>query len=277
MKMAGTLYIVATPIGNLEDMTKRAERVLSAVDRVACEDTRRTRKLLTSLGISKPLVSYYEPREEKAVPKIIGMLKDGDNVALVTDGGTPAVSDPGYRLVKAAADEGIKVVPVPGASALAAAVSASGLPSDRFTFSGFPPKQAGKRRKLLEELATRRDTLVFYESPNRVVAFMKDALDVLGERETVVFREMTKMFEERISGALSEVIGKVENSELKGEFTVLVSGSEGAGPPSDEMLAQMVEDALADGEKMSALASRIARETGLNKQTVYDLALRLKK
>jgi 16S rRNA (cytidine1402-2'-O)-methyltransferase len=272
----GRLYIVATPIGNLEDLTRRAARVLGEVDLIAAEDTRQTRKLLAHLGLSKPLLSYYEPREEQALPKILALLQDGKSVALVTDGGTPAVSDPGYRLVRAALDAGIKVEPVPGPSALTAALSASGLPTDRVTFAGFLPPKTAARRAALAELADRRDTLVFFESPHRLPDFLADALATLGDREAVIFREITKAFEEQQRGTLSALPARFSGREIKGEITVVIRGAEARGKLSEEEVEAMLEQALAAADRpLSALAADVARATGWTRSEVYALALRL--
>ncbi len=277
MTEPATLYVVATPIGNLEDLTRRAERVLAEVDVIACEDTRRTLKLLSRLGLKKTLISYYEPKEEKVIPKIIDLLAHGKDVALVTDGGTPAISDPGYRLVKAALAAGAIVTPVPGPSALTAALSVCGLPSDRITFAGFTPPKSGARKTALAELADRRDTLVLYESPRRVQALLADAQEVLGDRQVVLFREMTKVFEERIDGTISEVLGRLESVESKGEFTVLISGADADAVADEAQLIDLIQDALAQAsEKPSQIAARLARQTNWPRKTVYELIEQVK-
>ncbi len=268
----GVLYVVATPIGNLEDVSPRVRRTLEEVAHVAAEDTRRTRALLSSLGIQKPISSYYEPREEEAIPGIIRLLEEGKDVALVTDGGSPAVSDPGYRLVKACARRGIKTSPIPGPSALTAAVSVSGLPSDRVTFAGFLPAKSGARKRALEELADRRDALVFFESPRRTLDFLEDALAVLGDREAVLFRELTKMHEERIGGTLGQIIKALSGREIKGEVTVVIGGAKEKAAASQEEVENMVLLALDEkSHPPSRLASEIARKTGWKRQEVYDL------
>ncbi len=273
---SGVLYVVATPIGNLEDMTRRAERILSEADLVACEDTRRTRALLSHLGIKKPLQSYYEPREQERTPRIIEILKQGKNVALVTDGGTPAISDPGYRLVSKAWEEGIPVIPVPGPSALIAALSAAGLPTDRVSFIGFVPRRKEARRRELAGLATRPDTLVFYESPRRAAAFLQDALDVLGDREAVIFREISKAFEERFYGNLGKLLEKLEGSEIKGEVTILVRGKQADETLPEDVLRQRIAARLAEGTSVKDLAAELAAETGWSKKDVYRLAVEIK-
>lgn len=279
MAGANVLYVVATPIGNLEDITKRARRILAEVDFVAAEDTRRTRKLLTHLGISKPLISYYEPKEEKAIPEIIALLEQGKSVALVTDGGTPAVSDPGYRLVRAALEAGIKVTPVPGPSALAAAMSAAGMPTDLVTFAGFLPPKKTARRAALQSLATRPDTIILYESPKRIADLLGDALDILGDREAVIFREITKIHEEQIRGTISRTIELLKDKEIKGEITVLIRGSSRTIKefPENE-LKELIREALQSGDRpLSQLASDLARQTGWPRKKIYEMALELNK
>jgi 16S rRNA (cytidine1402-2'-O)-methyltransferase len=198
--MPGTLYIVATPIGNLEDITLRALRVLGEADLIACEDTRQTRKLLDHAGISKPAVSYHDHNEASRATELIGKLLSGANIALVSDAGTPLISDPGYRVVEAAIEAGIVVVPIPGACAAVAALSASGLPPDSFRFCGFLPPKSSQRRKLLEELANETGTLIFYEAPHRILDALDDIAEVMGTRRVVVGREITKLHEEFLRG-----------------------------------------------------------------------------
>ena len=275
--MAGILYAVATPLGNLEDLSRRAERVLSEVDLVAAEDTRRARELLSWMGVTKPLVSYYEPREEEAIPGIIARLLAGENVALVTDGGTPAVSDPGYRLARAALDAGIQVVPVPGPSAFAAALSAAGLPTDRVTFAGFLPPKEKARRDALAELASRRDTLVFYESPRRTVEFLTDAAAVLGDREAVVFRELTKLHEEMLRGRLTEIAATLNaRPEVKGEVTILIRGAEEQQEMTEAEARDLLAAALAAGRALKEAAGDVAKLSGRPRKEVYGWGLKLK-
>src|SRR2546423_9598370 len=203
--MSGTLFIVATPIGNLEDITQRALRVLREVDLIACEDTRHTQKLLNHFGISTRTISYHEHNERERAEELCGLLEEGKNVGLVSDAGTPLISDPGFRLVSAAIARGVNVVPIPGASALVAALSASGLAMDQFFFAGFLPAHATARRVKLEELGAIPATLVLYEAPHRIAATLKDAADVLGNRHAAVARELTKLHEEIRRGSLAEL------------------------------------------------------------------------
>ena len=217
--MSGKLFVVATPIGNLEDITLRAIRTLKECDFILCEDTRRAKILLKHYGIEKPLISYFEGNEEKRIPEVIDLLKEGKNIALISDAGTPLISDPGYRLVKRCREEGIDVLPVPGPSAVIAALSVSGLETDRFMFLGFPPQKKGKMRKLLENVKDFEGSIVFYVSPYDIREFLEEVLEVLGDRRVCICREMTKFFEEYLYGKLSEVKDKVKE---KGEFVVVV-------------------------------------------------------
>ncbi|RKY05022.1 16S rRNA (cytidine(1402)-2'-O)-methyltransferase [Candidatus Poribacteria bacterium] len=222
--MSGTLYVVATPIGNLEDITLRALRVLREVDLIAAEDTRHTKKLLDHYGIRKPMVSYHEHNERERAEQLVRELKKGKDVALVTDAGTPAISDPGYVLIRRCIEEGVKVVPVPGPSALIAALCVSGLPVHRFAFEGFLPHKGGKRRNKLEELKDEERTLIFYESPHRLLKTLKDMLEILGDRNIAVARELTKVHEEVFRGRISEAIKRFSSSPVKGEITLVVEG-----------------------------------------------------
>ena len=226
---AGRLFVVATPIGNLGDMTHRAVDVLKAVSVIATEDTRHTRKLLTHFGIATPVFAYHEHNEEKAAAGILARLKRGEDVALVSDAGTPLVADPGYRIVSLCVREGVEVVAVPGPTAVAAALSISGLPPMPFLFAGFLPRKPGARRRRLEELAALRCTLVFYETPHRIAASLADMRDVLGDRQTAVARELTKIHEEVVRGTLSELAERAGDDGWRGEMVVLVSGADGPG------------------------------------------------
>lgn len=272
--MAGVLSIVATPIGNLEDITYRAVRVLKEADVIAAEDTRRTKKLLAHYGIATKLTSYYEHNEKTKGPWLIERLEEGSLVALVTDAGTPAISDPGYRLVKAAVDRGIKVVACPGASAVIAALSIGGLPTDAFSFRGFVPSSAGKRRSFLSALGGEQDeTVVLYESPRRLEKTLIEIENSLGDVPVVVAREMTKLHEEVLRGSVSEVLSLIEGRSLKGEITLLVSvkakdASEGLS------LTEEVATLLASGTSPSAAARTAAARLGVTKKVAYAEALR---
>jgi 16S rRNA (cytidine1402-2'-O)-methyltransferase len=267
--MAGTLYLVATPIGNLEDITLRALRVLREVDLIACEDTRQTRKLLEHYGIHKPTLSYHEHNEAQRSGELLDKLRQGVSVALVSDAGTPLVSDPGYRLVAKAVEGGIPIEPLPGASAILAALTASGLPTDAFRFGGFLPARAGPRRKALARLKDEPATLVFYEAPHRILEALEDIAAVLGARPVVLAREMTKLHQEFLRGtaaSLRETLGR--RPPLKGEITLLVGWA--AAPPSDATpLGEAVEAAQRTGLGRMEAVKAVARQRGLSKREVY--------
>jgi 16S rRNA (cytidine1402-2'-O)-methyltransferase len=220
----GTLYVVATPIGNLDDITLRAIRTLKEAAVIACEDTRRTGLLLARYEIKSRLISYYEPREGRRIPQLMALLKEGRDVALVSDAGTPAISDPGFKLVREAVREGIRVVPIPGPSALAAALSAGGLPTHRFLFAGFPPPKAEALRKSLSALAEQDGTLIFYLPGRKLASFLEAVMETLGDRDVVIARELTKIHEEFIRGKASELAIVAESRGYKGEMTLLVAG-----------------------------------------------------
>jgi 16S rRNA (cytidine1402-2'-O)-methyltransferase len=220
----GTLYIVSTPIGNMEDITLRALRILKEVDLIAAEDTRRTGLLLKHFGIQAHLTSYFEGNELKKREFILAKLKEGKNVALVSDAGTPGVSDPGFRLIQLAIENQLPIIPIPGSSAVITALSVSGLPTDAFLFKGFLPHKSKKRRDLLKELETVRETLIFYESPHRISETLRDILEILGDREVVLTRELTKVYEEIIRGKVGEILNRVGDRTLKGEITLVISG-----------------------------------------------------
>jgi 16S rRNA (cytidine1402-2'-O)-methyltransferase len=274
----GTLYVVSTPIGNLDDITLRAIEVLGRVDRIAAEDTRHTRRLLSAHGIANRLVSYHEHNETRRTGELIELLEQGRSIALVTDAGTPAVSDPGYRLVEGAVRLDIPVVPVPGATAAIAALSVSGLPTDQFTFAGFPDRRKNRRLARLSELARLHHTLIFYQSPKRLIAFLGELLTVMGDRRAVLAREQTKMHEEYLRGPLSEIIDRLERrGGVKGECTILVAGS-GAETPDEAEIDAALEEALARQDRpIGEVARAIAGKFGLKRNDVYDRALKIKK
>jgi len=220
----GTLYIVSTPIGNLEDITLRALRILKEVDLIAAEDTRHTGLLLRHFGIQTPLTSYFQGNESKKKEFILSKLRQGHRVALVSDAGTPGISDPGFRLIQTAIGNQIPIVPIPGPSAVIAALSVSGLPTDAFLFKGFFPHKSKKRKDVLNELKEVRETLVFYESPHRILETLKDILEILGDREMVLTRELTKVYEEILRGKVSEIQTRIGEKKLKGEITLIISG-----------------------------------------------------
>jgi 16S rRNA (cytidine1402-2'-O)-methyltransferase len=270
----GTLYVVATPLGNLEDVTLRAVRVLREVALVACEDTRRTAVLLRAHGISTPTTSYFEHNERWKGARILEALRAGRDVALVSDAGTPGISDPGYRLVRDARAEGLPVVPVPGPSAAVAALSVSGLPTDRFLFVGFLPAKSAARREALRALGGARETLVLYESPVRVTALLADAEELLGDREAFLCREATKVHEEYRRGRLSELRTRLEErGGTRGEIVLVVAGAPEA-PPSSEEPEALFARLVAEGRTRRQAVKETARALGLPARDVYRRVLR---
>lgn len=269
---------MATPIGNLEDLSPRAARILGEVDLVAAEDTRRTRGLLAHLGLHKPLVAYYDAVESRRGGELLAELERGANVALVSDAGTPLVSDPGYRLVALARRRGVRVVPVPGPSAVLALLSCAGLAPVPFTFAGFLPARPTARRRFLAALADRAETLVFFEAARRLPAALADSIEVLGDREAAIGRELTKRFEEVLRGRLSELVRRVEKgAPPKGEVVLAVAGlSKGAGRgASAEAAEALLGELLARGLSVPAAARRAAEELGLSRRELYRRALDL--
>jgi len=224
MASNGTLYLVATPIGNLEDITMRAVRTLQEVDLIACEDTRTSRVLLNHYGINKPVVSYHNFNERQASERIIGRILEGQNVAVISDAGTPSISDPGFVIVREAVRQGINVVAIPGPAAMIMAVAVSGLPTDAFIFYGFLPQTSGKRRAILESLAERRETMVFYESPYKIHKLLNEVFEVIGNRKAALCREMTKKFEEILRGDIETIRDQLADKKVKGELTLVVQG-----------------------------------------------------
>lgn len=275
-KKAGVLYVVATPIGNMDDITMRALSVLKEADLVAAEDTRRTGKLLTHFGISTPLTSCFEHNELRKAPKLIEKIKAGKTIALTTDAGTPAISDPGYAFVRCAVNEGVRVVPIPGASALTAVLSVSGLPTDEFTFKGFLPQARGKRKKSLLALRGSVGTYVFYESPRRVYRMLEDVLEILGDIEVCVGRELTKLHEEILRGSVCAIMYKLNSREgvLKGEVVVVLRTHACEVGVVD--VAGELTSLLDLGFSLNDAVKAVAKAAGLKKSEVYKKGLRLK-
>jgi 16S rRNA (cytidine1402-2'-O)-methyltransferase len=279
-KKTGVLYVVATPIGNLEDITHRALRILREADLIACEDTRQTRKLLDHYQILTPTLSYHEHNEAARAEELVHKLEDGATIAQVSDAGMPGISDPGYRLIKLAIDRGITVVPIPGASALIAAMVGSALPADAFEFHGFLPAKRGQRRTALEAFGRVEHAIVVYEAPHRIRETLEDVVAVLGpERPVVLARELTKIHEEFIRGTASEVLSRLQSRELKGEIT-LVIGAGGSRPqaagstdPSTRLREIMREQKLDEKAALKVLA----KELGLAKSELYRELQRTKK
>lgn len=271
----GILYVVATPLGNLEDITFRAVRILKEVALIACEDTRRTSRLLQAHGISTPTTSYFEHNEKWKGGKILDLVRSGRSAALVSDAGTPGISDPGFRLVRDARAEGLAVVPVPGPSAVVAALSVSGLPSDRFLFVGFLPSRSGARARALSDLAAVRETLVFYESPLRVVAALTDMLTAFGDREMFLCREATKVHEEYVRASTSAVLALLAaRPEVKGEVVLVVSGAGDAPPASADEVAATYAALVAAGRTRREAVKETARRHSLHARDVYTRVLK---
>ena len=276
---AGTLYVVATPIGNLEDMTPRAVRVLSEVDLIAAEDTRHSGKLLKHFGIEAKTEALHEHNERSQVPRLIEILQAGKSIAFITDAGTPLVSDPGFHLVRSARQAGLTVIPVPGACAAIAALSAAGLPSDRFVFEGFPPAKSAARRAVFEKLREEARTLIFYESPHRILESLKEMTEIFGpEREAVLARELTKQFETVRNGTLTELsewVNRDPHQQL-GEFVILIHGVPRAEREAVDEEAERILRILLEGLPVSQAAALAAKITGLKKNRLYEFALSLK-
>jgi 16S rRNA (cytidine1402-2'-O)-methyltransferase len=272
--MAGTLYLVATPIGNLEDITHRAVRLLGEVDVIACEDTRHTKKLLNHYGITTRTISYHEHNERERALELIESLKAGRDVAVVSDAGTPGISDPGFRLARIAIDNDVQVVPVPGASALISALVASGLPTDEFFFGGFLPARSGARRARLSELRSLSATLIFYEGPHRIAPTLRDAREILGERQAVVARELTKLHEQIARGSLSELAAQFSSAEsARGEMVLIIDRTvipdKSAGDKSVTSIGTLVTELEAAGLDHRAALKKAARELGLSRDEAY--------
>jgi 16S rRNA (cytidine1402-2'-O)-methyltransferase len=273
--MPGILYIVATPIGNLEDITLRALRVLKEVDVIAAEDTRHTQILLNHHGIRTPLTSYHEHNERTKAQELVARLEQGQDIALVSDAGTPAISDPGFRLVVAGIHAGVRIIPIPGASALTAILSASGLATDRFIFEGFLPAKKKQRRERLQTLRDETRTLVFYEAPHRLRDALDDVHELLGNRETVLAREVSKVHEEFLRGPLSELIRMLERQEIRGEVTLIISGSAGESRVNEDLLIAEIRELKGQGLRHKEIAEVLGEKFGYAKKEIYRLALAL--
>jgi 16S rRNA (cytidine1402-2'-O)-methyltransferase len=267
--VSGRLFLVGTPIGNLGDLTERARDTLAAADLVAAEDTRRTGKLLAHLGIEARMISLFEGNERERTERLMDELRGGARVALVSDAGMPSVSDPGFRLVRACAEEGIDVTVVPGPSAVTAALAVSGLPTDRWVFEGFLPRRAGERRARLRELAVEPRTLVLFESPRRLVATLREVLEELGDRGVAVARELTKLHEEVLRGRVSEILDALGGTEPRGEVVVVLEGAEPEAAPLDELVAE-ARALVADGMRKRDAATDVARRRGGSANAIYD-------
>ena len=270
----GKLFVVGTPIGNLEDITLRAIRVLKEADLIACEDTRRTQQLLNHYQIHTPTLSYHEHNEMTRAPELVIKLAEGNNIALVSDAGMPVVSDPGFRLVHLAVRHAIPVVPVPGASAFVAALAASGLPVDKFRFLGFLPSKKAARRRVLEENKSSTKTLVFYEAPHRILEMLRDVRDILGERDVVLAREVTKVHEEFWRGTVSALLERAKGKAIKGEITLLVGGATATGEtkPAESPIQSEIQALMAErGVDERAALKAAAKARGISRSQAYRL------
>lgn len=270
----GTLYIVSTPVGNLEDITLRALRILKESDLIACEDTRHTARLLTKYGINTPRESYHKFNEESRTPRLIQMLREGKNIALVSDSGTPLVSDPGYELVSRCREEGIQVVPIPGPSAAIAALVGSGLPADSFFFAGFLPARGAVRRRRLEELSCVPATLVLYEAPHRILRSLEDMIAVLGDRRTTLARELTKIHEEFLSGNLSKILEILQaRSEIQGEITLVIERGETVSAETgwpESIRRHLEEEMEKTGLPRNEALKVVAKKRGISRRDAYN-------
>lgn len=267
--MAGTLHIVATPIGNLGDLGERAKQTLAEVDLVVAEDTRRTGRLLAAFGIDAPLRSMFDGNERSRTPGVVRDLLAGRSVALVSDGGMPLVSDPGYRLVRACVEEGIDVRVVPGPSAAIAALVVSGLPTDRFVFEGFLPRTTAQRRARLATLVHEPRTIVVFEAPRRVAGLLRDIHTELGDRRVAVCRELTKLHERVLRGSVSEVLEALGDESVRGEVVVVVEGDREGSPPDLETAVRRAETLVAGGTRKREAARLVAAETGVGANEIY--------
>lgn len=275
-RKAGTLYIVATPIGNLEDITLRALKILKDVDLIAAEDTRHTKKLLNHFGINTPLISYYREKEQERAAEILDRMLSGTDVALVSDAGTPAISDPGAILVQQAHQANLHVSPIPGASALTAAVSGSGFTDGTFLFLGFSPAKKSPRKKLLNSLVHCEYPIVFYEAPRRVEGFLQDAHAILGDRQVLWARELTKAFEELVRTTLRELLGNLDNLQKKGEFVIIIGPDSKSAQPEGENLEELLIWYRDNSElSMKDVCRKLAADLGMSRSKIYQLALTL--
>ena len=269
----GKLILVGTPIGNLEDASPRSLRTLGEADIVACEDSRRTRKLLTHFGINvKDLVVYNEGNERRRAEDLVGRIERGETVALVSDAGMPGLSDPGYRLVTACVERGIPVEVVPGPTASVSALAVSGLPPGRFVFEGFLPRRSGERRRRIEELKDERRTMVIFESPHRIEGSLEDLVAVLGDRPAALVRELTKMFEETKRGSLSDLLDAARSEAPRGEIVLVVGGAihDDKPKPEPEELARRAREAMSSGLDRKTAMAQVAKEAGVSRRDVFD-------
>lgn len=274
----GVLYIVSTPIGNLEDITLRALRILKEVDIIVAEDTRWTRKLLSRYQIHVSLISCHEHNQVEKSEELLEKLRSGIKAALVTDAGTPGISDPGYYIIRVAIENGVRVIPIPGVSAVIAALSVSGLPADSFSFLGFLPRQSSRRKAILQKLRYEKRVFVIYESPKRLLATLRDILDESGDRKMLLARELTKKFEELKWGMLSEVLDDLEGKDIRGEITLVFEGSREQEVFDEDTILDTIRWYRENTDlKLSGIVRKVAEEVGVSKTEVYRLGLKLRK
>ena len=273
----GRLYVVATPIGNMDDITLRALKILRDVDQIAAEDTRKTRRFLNLHNIKSNLISYHEHNEAERTPKLMAILSKGKSIALVCNAGTPTISDPGYRLIEAALDNNFNVIPIPGVSAAAAALSVAGLPTDSFIFMGFLPKKKTKRLRQLNQLAGEPRTIIFYESPKRLLKLLAEIKETMGNRKGVLAREMTKLHEEFIRGSITDILKTLKRrASIKGECTLLVAGFDtDAHQPWDAIRENIKSAVLNQQDSLSTIAKNLAKNSGIAKSRIYEEALKI--
>jgi 16S rRNA (cytidine1402-2'-O)-methyltransferase len=269
----GTLYIVSTPIGNLEDITLRALRVLKEVDLIAAEDTRHSLKLLSHYGISRPMISHWGEKERPKAEEIMRRLQAGQSVALISDAGTPGISDPGSLLIKMAIEEGIPVVSIPGPSACIAALSLSGLPTDQFSFIGFLPQKQGQRQKMLIELSLETKTMIFYEAPHRILEMLLDMQTVFPVRRAALVKELTKMHEEVLRGSITEIFSSLERTIIAGEYILVLEGKSEKDRVSPEDAVREIHSLMKKGLGRKEAAKKIAKQYGMSKKELYDSSL----
>lgn len=271
--MKGTLYIVSTPVGNLEDITLRAIRILGEVDIIAAEDTRHSVKLLNHLGIRKPMISYWREKEQIRSDEIIKRLHAGQSIALISDAGTPGISDPGAVLIKRAIEENIQILSIPGPSAFVAALSVSGLPTDQFTFMGFLPSRTAQRQKFLREVYLEQRTLIFYEAPHRIVDTLLDFSHIFGERKAALIKEITKFHEDVVRGSITEIIEEVQKTTIAGEYVIIVEGWSGMNKSITEDVLSELHTCMRKGLGRKEAVKRIAETFGLSKKELYKKSL----
>ena len=271
--MKGTLYIVSTPLGNLEDITLRAIRILGEVDIIAAEDTRHSVKLLNHLGIRKPMISYWREKEQVRSDEIIKRLHAGQSIALISDAGTPGISDPGAVLIKKAIEENIQILSIPGPSAFVAALSVSGLPTDQFTFMGFLPSRTAQRQKFLREVYLEQRTLIFYEAPHRIVDTLLDVSHIFGERKAALIKEITKFHEDVVRGSITEIIEEVQKTTIAGEYVIIVEGWSGMYRSITEDVLSELHTCMRKGLGRKEAVKRIAETYGLSKKELYKKSL----